>query len=81
MSTTPELPAPCRDPRSQRLFWDAFEVENYKRALLNMPPLERDPSEPIKLLTSRDLEAQLPFGRRTIARMVGGRERTFPATA
>jgi hypothetical protein len=72
MSHHPELPAPFR--LNGRLVWDRHEVENYKRALMGLPLVERDPQHPIVLVTARQLEAELPYGRRTLGRRVKGRE-------
>ena len=71
MSESPEFPAPHR--HSGRLLWDRFEVENYKRLLIGLPPVERDPQMPISFVTARQLTAELPYGRRTIGRRVKGR--------
>jgi hypothetical protein len=72
MSTAPpEFPAPFR--HAGRLVWDRHDTENYKRALIGLPPLERDPQKPIEFVTARTLTAELPYGRRTIGRRVKGR--------
>jgi hypothetical protein len=68
MSTSPELPAPFR--HSGRLMWDRHEVENFKRALMGLGPLERDPNAPIVFVTAKQLTAELPYGRRTLGRRV-----------
>jgi hypothetical protein len=80
MSQPPEFPAPLR-LNSRRLAWDRFEVENYKRRLLGLELLERDPSKPIVLVTARDLEAELPYGRRTLGRRIKGREKAVSESA
>ena len=69
----PEFPAPYR--RKGRLFWDRFEIENFKRSLIGLPPLERDPARPIEFVTAPQLSDELPYGRRTIGRLIKGRER------
>ena len=66
-----DFPAPFR--HAGRLMWDRHEVENYKRSLIGLAPLERDAKEPISLVTARQLTAELPYGRRTIGRRVKGR--------
>jgi hypothetical protein len=73
MSQTPDFPAPFR--LNNRLVWDRFDVENYKRALMSLAPVERDPQTPITFVTARQLEAELPYGRRTLGRRVKGREK------
>jgi hypothetical protein len=71
MSTAPEVPAPYR--HFGRLMWDRREIENYKRALMGLAPLERDPNAPIVFVTAKQLAEELPYGRRTIGRRVKGR--------
>jgi hypothetical protein len=66
-----EFPAPFR--HCGRLMWDRYEVEAYKRRLLGLPPVERDPQVPITFVSAKQLGAELPFGRRTIGRRVKGR--------
>jgi len=67
-TSTPELPAPFR--HSGRLMWDRHEVENFKRALMGLAPLERDPHAPIVFVTAKQLTSELPYGRRTLGRRV-----------
>jgi hypothetical protein len=50
--------------------WVRHDVENYKRALMGMPPIERDPETPITFVTAKQVTAELPYGRRTIGRRV-----------
>ena len=71
MSESPDFPAPFR--HGGRLVWDRHEVENYKRSLIGLPPVERDPQTPISFVTARQLTAEFPYGRRTIGRRVKGR--------
>lgn len=71
MSTPLELPAPRR--HNGRLVWDRFEIENFKRVLLGLAPLERDLQAVIVFVTAKQLTAELPFGRRTLGRRVKGR--------
>ena len=68
MSTQPDFPAPFR--LNGRLMWARHDVENYKRALMGMPPVEREPQTPITFVTAKQLTAELPYGRRTIGRRV-----------
>ncbi len=78
-STHEEVPAPHRI--NGRLVWDRFEIENYKRALMGLSPIERDPSAPIVFVTAKQLTAELPYGRRTLGRRVKGREAQAAAVA
>jgi hypothetical protein len=70
MSNLPEFPAPYR--HAGRLMWDRHNVENYKRALMGIPPVERDPNAPIHFVTAKQLAEELPYGRRTIGRRIKG---------
>jgi hypothetical protein len=79
MTETPDFPAPLR--LNGRLTWDKHEYENYKRRLLGLPPLERDPDAPIVLVSANQIVADLPFGRRTLGKLVKGRFRDLPAGA
>jgi hypothetical protein len=71
MSSEVEFPAPFR--HANRLVWDRYDVENFKRSLIGLPPLERDPKAPITFVTAKQLSAELPYGRRTLGRRVKGR--------
>jgi hypothetical protein len=72
MPQTPEFPAPFR--HAGRLVWDRHAIENFKLALMGLPPRERDPQAPISFITAKQLATELPFGRRTIGRRIKGRE-------
>ena len=76
MSTSPDFPAPFR--LNGKLLWDRFSIENYKRALMGLPPLERVPNAPIVFVTAKRLAEELPYGRRTIGRRVKGRVQDEP---
>jgi len=78
MPTPPDFPAPFR--LNGRLMWDRFDVEQYKRSLMGLPFLERDPQTPITFVSAKQLTAELPYGRRTLGRRVKGRE-AHPALA
>lgn len=81
MSALTDFPAPYRLP-SGHLAWDYDEVEDWKRQLMGFEPIERDPNGAIRLLNAKQLEAGLPFGRRTIGRLVAGRVRdNLPTTS
>ena len=66
-----EFPAPRK--LNCRLYWDRFEIENYKRALLGLPPLERSTSTPIELITAAQITKEVGFGRRTLGRRIANR--------
>ena len=65
---SPEFPAPTRIRR--RLFFERHEIENYKRRLLGLPALERDPREPIELVSAIQVSEELGRHRRTIGRRI-----------
>ena len=79
MTTTPDFPAPFR--LNGRLVWDRHEIENHKRSLLGLPPLERDLSEPIVFVNAKTLVGEMPFGRRSLGARVKGRCRELPSDA
>jgi hypothetical protein len=68
MSKEPEFPPPTRIGR--RLFFDRHVIENYKRELLGLPLLERDPRAPIELVPALQLSEELGRHRRTIGRRI-----------
>jgi hypothetical protein len=57
MTTSSDFPAPIR--LNGRLVWDRFEIENHKRRLLGLPPLERDPQG--RLCSSRRSNSSLSY--------------------
>lgn len=66
-----EFPAPIR--LNGRIFFDDHELENYKRRLLGLPELPRDPSAKIKLRPAAAVAAELGICRRTVGRRIAGR--------
>jgi hypothetical protein len=58
-----------------RLFFDRLEVENYKRGLMRLAPIDRDPSAPIVFVTAQQISCELQIDRRTLGRRVRGRVR------
>jgi len=68
MSKEPEFPAPTRIRR--RLYFDRHEIENYKRRILGLPALERDPKTPIELVAANQVSEELGRHRRTIGRRI-----------
>ena len=79
MSTFTDFPAPFR--HGGRLVWDRHDIENYKRGLMGLSPVERDPNTPITFVTAKRLSEELPYGRRTIGRRVKGRVQAEPHPA
>ena len=53
-----------------RLFFDSLEHENYKRTLVGLSPLPRDPADPIKLLPAAIVQEQCGLSRSTLARRI-----------
>ena len=77
MTTLPQFPAPFR--MGGKLLWEQFEIENFKRGLIGLEPLERDDSKPIVFMTAQQISAELPYQRRTLGKMIEGRVRgEFP---
>ena len=64
----PEFPEPTRI--NGRLFWDRFELENFKRSILGLQLLARDPTDPIVLVNAGRVSQEFDFGRRTLGRRV-----------
>ena len=58
--------------------WDRFDIENYKRSLMGLSQVERDPQAPITFVSAKQLTAELPYGRRTLGRRVRGRVQDEP---
>ena len=76
MSETIPFPAPTRQCR--RLYWARHEIEAYKCRLFGLPVLERDPADPIVLVSASQLKAELPFNRTTLGRRIKGRIKGEP---
>jgi hypothetical protein len=74
MSKEPEFPTPTRIGR--RLFFDRHVIENYKRELLGLPLLERDPREPIEFVGAIQVSEELGRHRRTLGRRILAAQRT-----
>jgi hypothetical protein len=65
----PNFPSPRRI--NGRLYWERGEIEDYKRALLGLPPAERGPT--LELVPASVLGRELGVGRRTLGRRIAGR--------
>lgn len=70
MSEQPEFPTPVR--MGGRLFFDRHEVENHKRTLMRLAPVERDQSAPITFVSAPQLSDELQIDRRTLGRRIRG---------
>jgi hypothetical protein len=73
MDTQRDFPIPTSI--SGRLFFDRYDVENYKRALMRLAPLVRDSSVPIVFVTAQQISDELQIDRRTLGRRIKGRVR------
>jgi hypothetical protein len=73
MSKQTEFPIPASI--GSRLFFDRYEVENYKRALMRLAPIDRDPAAPIVFVTAQQISHELQIDRRTLGRRIRGRVR------
>lgn len=71
-----DFPAPYRI--KGRLIWARHDIENYKRSLMGLLPVERDPQTPIVFVTAKQLAGELPYGRRTLGRRIKGRVQDEP---
>ena len=69
MSDT-NFPTPVR--MGGRLFFDRHEVENHKRKLMRLTPVERDPATLIVFVGAPQLADELQIDRRTLGRRIRG---------
>jgi hypothetical protein len=69
----PEFPAPAMF--SGRLKFIRYEIDDYKRALALLPPIDRGPEPPVVFVGASDVCADLGIDRRTLGRRVRGRVR------
>jgi hypothetical protein len=58
-----------------RLFFDRHDVEQYKRRLIGLTLLDRDPAAPIVFVTAQQISEELQIDRRTLGRRIRGRVR------
>jgi hypothetical protein len=68
MTSTAQFPALIR--QNGRLYGERGALENYKRVLAGMPPLNLDPNRPVELVPAKQIAAELGFGRRTLGRRI-----------
>jgi hypothetical protein len=68
MATSPDFPTPTRI--RGRLFFDRHVFENFKRQLLGLEPLERDPKAVIELVPAGQAATELGRHRRTLGRRI-----------
>ena len=55
--------------------FDRHELEQHKRKLMGLTPVDRDPAAPIVFVTTGQISAELQINRRTLGRRVKGRIR------
>jgi hypothetical protein len=72
-NSTPQFPAPSRF--GNRLRFDAFEVERFKRELAGLPAVERGEGERIRFVAASAICSDLGINRRTLGRRIAGRVR------
>jgi hypothetical protein len=68
-----QFPTPSRV--NGRLYFDRYAVENFKRQLAGLGPVERNPREPITFIDATKVANELGVCRRTVGRMITGRVR------
>ena len=73
MNEQADFPTPVRV--GGRLFFERHEVENHKRKLMRLAPVERDSSKSISFATANQVCDELQIDRRTLGRRVRGRIR------
>jgi hypothetical protein len=56
-----------------RLYFDRYAVENFKRQLVGLSPVARDPHEPIRFIDATTVAGELGVCRRTVSRLITGR--------
>jgi hypothetical protein len=79
MSTPPDFPTPTRI--RGRLFFDRHAFENFKRKLLGLEPLERDPKAVIELVPAGQAATELGRHRRTLGRRIRAASADADATS
>ena len=73
MGANQEFPQPTRI--GGRLMFDRYDVEQHKRRLMGLTPIDRDPTAPIVFVTTRQISNELQINRRTLGRRIRGRIR------
>ncbi len=73
----PNFPSPTRI--NGRLYWERAEIENYKRALLGLPPAERGST--VELVPASVVGRECGIGRRTIGRRIAAGQREEPTSS
>jgi hypothetical protein len=66
----PNVPSPRNI--NGRLYWERGEIEDYKRALLGLPPAERGPT--LELVPASVVARECGVGRRTLGRRIAARQ-------
>lgn len=67
-----DFPTPSR--MNGRLYFDRYAVENYKRQMVGLGPVERDPRQPIVFIDATTVASEFGVCRRTIGRMIASHE-------
>ena len=73
MSEKADFPTPGRV--NGRLYFDRHAVENFKRQLVGLGPVERNSREPITFIDATTVANELGVCRRTVSRLIAGRFR------
>jgi hypothetical protein len=68
----PKFPKPVH-MKGLRLF-DRYKLEEFKRALLGLPPIPRDPDKPIELATAATVRSEFGISHSTLDRHVAASE-------
>jgi hypothetical protein len=78
---TADVKFPALIRQNGRLYGERGALENYKRLLAELPPLNLDPNRPVELIPAKQIAAEMGFGRRTLGRRIQGREQGSPNAA
>jgi hypothetical protein len=71
ISDEADFPTPGRV--NGRLYFDRHAVENFKRQLVGLGPVERNSREPITFIDATTVANELGVYRRTVSRLIAGR--------
>jgi hypothetical protein len=71
MEDKADFPIPSR--MNGRLYFDRYAVENFKRRLVGLGPVDRDPREPIMFVDATKVASEFGVSRRTVSRLITGR--------
>jgi hypothetical protein len=68
MSDKANFPTPSRV--NGRLYFDRHAVENFKRQLVGLSTVDRDPREPITFIDATTVASEFGVSRRTVSRLI-----------